>query len=653
MIEKYVSALPLARKFMLIGALALGMVALPAWLSIRADLTALATSENEASGMTPARDVLSLIEATQQHRGLSAMLLNGNAGAADQRAAKQAEVEKALQKARASAASMNDARLNAQVVAIADSWQSLATGVSGKTVTGAQSFGQHNALVAQQLRLLDTIVDSSTLALDPEAGSYYLIKAVLIDAPQLTESLGQLRGRGAGLLAKGEATAEERSRIAFLGDMAMLHFGNARAALDKSIAADAALKRAVDGPVAAAMSAAEEALKLANTQIVKAERMSLPAADFFAALTRAVDAQFAMIGAGHKALDEILAQRVASKQRTLLLTAVSIVGFGSLGLWVILLVSRNTTRSIQQALEVAERVAAGDLGSVIHIESRDEAGRLLQALRAMNQSLAGIVSTVRASSDSIATGSAQIASGNADLSQRTEEQASSLQQTAASMEELGSTVKANADNARQANQLALSASSVAVEGGEVVSRVVETMKGINDSSKKIADIISVIDGIAFQTNILALNAAVEAARAGEQGRGFAVVASEVRSLAQRSAAAAKEIKGLISASVLRVEEGTALVDRAGSTMTEVVGAIKRVTDIMGEISAASIEQSQGVSQVGEAVSQMDQVTQQNAALVEESAAAAESLKQQAQQLVSAVALFKLVGESQGLAPVAA
>ncbi len=304
-------------------------------------------------------------------------------------------------------------------------------------------------------------------------------------------------------------------------------------------------------------------------------------------------------------------------------------------------ITRSITGPINAAVDVAERVAQGDLGSNIESNSKDETGRLLAALKAMNTSLISIVSTVRNSSDSIATGSAQIASGNADLSQRTEEQASALEETAASMEQLGSTVKQNADNARQANQLAMSASTVAIQGGEVVGQVVETMKGINDSSKKIADIISVIDGIAFQTNILALNAAVEAARAGEQGRGFAVVASEVRSLAQRSAEAAKEIKSLITASVERVEQGTALVDRAGVTMDEVVTSIKRVTDIMGEISSASTEQSQGVSQVGEAVSQMDQVTQQNAALVEESAAAADSLRQQAQQLVSAVAVFKL------------
>jgi methyl-accepting chemotaxis protein len=319
-----------------------------------------------------------------------------------------------------------------------------------------------------------------------------------------------------------------------------------------------------------------------------------------------------------------------------LLGGMAAAGIG-LGWWI----ARSITQPIDEAMKIAERVAAGDLGSTIRVTTRDETGRLLSALEAMNQNLVRIVGTVRASSDSIATGSAQIASGNADLSQRTEEQASALEQTAASMEQLSSTVKQNADNASQANQLAMGASTVALRGGEMVGQVVDTMKGINDSSKKIAEIINVIDGIAFQTNILALNAAVEAARAGEQGRGFAVVASEVRTLAQRSAEAAKEIKGLITTSVERVEQGTTLVDQTGATMQEIVTAIRRVTDIMGEINSASTEQSAGVSQVGEAVSQMDQVTQQNAALVEESAAAAESLKQQARQLVDAVAVFKL------------
>ena len=308
-----------------------------------------------------------------------------------------------------------------------------------------------------------------------------------------------------------------------------------------------------------------------------------------------------------------------------------------LGVWV----TRQITRPIAFAVHAAQGFAAGDLTHSLQVQGTDEPAQLLAAMESMRVGLVHVVSQVRSGSESVATASAEIAQGNHDLSARTEQQASALEETAASMEELGSTVRQNADNASQANQLAMSASKVAIQGGEVVGQVVETMKGINESSRKIADIISVIDGIAFQTNILALNAAVEAARAGEQGRGFAVVASEVRSLAGRSAEAAKEIKTLIGDSVGRVEQGTALVDKAGTTMTEVVSSIRRVTDIMGEISAASSEQSSGVAQVGEAVTQMDQATQQNAALVEQMAAAASSLKSQAQDLVQVVATFKL------------
>ena len=316
--------------------------------------------------------------------------------------------------------------------------------------------------------------------------------------------------------------------------------------------------------------------------------------------------------------------------------------FGVLmGLAIAWLITRSITRPLNQAVVFAQTVAAGDLSSNIVVNSTDETGRLLQALKDMNESLRKIVGEVRLGTDTIATASSQIASGNLDLSSRTEQQASSLEETASSMEELTGTVKQNADNARQANSLVLSASAVAIKGGTVVAEVVSTMGSINESSRKIVDIISVIDGIAFQTNILALNAAVEAARAGEQGRGFAVVAAEVRNLAQRSAAAAKEIKTLIGDSVDKVEVGAKLVDQAGSTMQEIVDSVKRVTDIMSEITAASSEQTDGIEQINQAISQMDEVTQQNAALVEEAAAAAQSLQDQAANLSQVVSVFNL------------
>lgn len=322
---------------------------------------------------------------------------------------------------------------------------------------------------------------------------------------------------------------------------------------------------------------------------------------------------------------------------TAICLAVSVLIAIGMGVWLM----NSIVRPIREAVLVAETVAAGDLTRNIDDSSNDELGSLLQALKKMSDSLSVIVSQVRSGTDTIATASSEIAAGNLELSARTEQQASSLEETAASMEEITSTVKQNADNSKQANVLTGSASEVAARGGRVVSQVVSTMNSINDSSKKIVDIISVIDGIAFQTNILALNAAVEAARAGEQGRGFAVVASEVRSLAQRSAAAAKEIKELINNSVEKVEAGSALVHQAGDTMGEVVDSVKRVSDIVAEITAASSEQSTGIDQVNQAVMQMDTVTQQNASLVEEAAAAAESLQNQAKKLADLVSIFKV------------
>lgn len=334
-------------------------------------------------------------------------------------------------------------------------------------------------------------------------------------------------------------------------------------------------------------------------------------------------------------------ESAAAAHRTEILILILAGVATALSLLVGFLTTRRITGPLNEAVTVAKCVADGDLTSDIKVTTHDETGELMEALRHMNESLSKIVGEVRAGTETMASASRELATGNMDLSEHTQEQAGALQQTASSMSTLTHTVRQNADNARQANQLAASASAVAGKGGTVVSQVVATMGSINESSKKIVDIIAVIDGIAFQTNILALNAAVEAARAGEQGRGFAVVASEVRSLAQRSASAAKEIKALIGDSVDKVAEGSKLVGEAGSTMDEVVASVKRVTDIMHEITAASQEQSSGIEQVNHAIAQMDGVTQQNAALVEEAAASAETMQLQAAHLARLVSVFKV------------
>jgi methyl-accepting chemotaxis protein len=342
-----------------------------------------------------------------------------------------------------------------------------------------------------------------------------------------------------------------------------------------------------------------------------------------------------------RALDADLHAMAASAQREMALVAVAIA-LGALAAgWVMWVTVRATVADVNAALRLAEAVAGGNLDHAVEAHGRDELGRLLRALDEMRVSLAQVVQHVRHNADSVATASVEIAQGNQNLSQRTETQASALQQTAASMEQLNAAIRRNADSAQQADVLAKDASRVAVEGGTLVTQVVDTMQGIQQSSQRIGEIIGVIDGIAFQTNILALNAAVEAARAGEQGRGFAVVAAEVRALSRRSAEAAREVKQLITASSERIDHGSSLVGQTGRTMTGIVDAIQLVAALVREISDATHEQSAGVAQVGEAVNQMDRGTQQNAALVEQSAAAADCLRQQAAQLAQAVAAFRI------------
>lgn len=399
--------------------------------------------------------------------------------------------------------------------------------------------------------------------------------------------------------------------------------------------------------------------------IAKTVTAKMEAGDFTAArdlclrelqprLTAMFDAAERLVALQDKLASEQMATNRDAYARAMMVAWASMLIAGGLGALLALLLVRSMMGSLQTAVNAAERIANGKLGNRIEINTQDEFGRLLHAMQAMDDKLSDIVGAVRNGADSVGSAARQISSGNDDLSQRTQEQASALEQTASSMEEMTATVKQNADNARQASQLAVGARDQADRGGNVVNRAVSAMSEISDSSKRIADIIDVIDEIAFQTNLLALNAAVEAARAGEQGRGFAVVATEVRNLAQRSATAAKEIKDLIHDSVEKVKAGTELVDQSGKSLTEIVASVKRVADIVAEISAASEEQASGIDQVNTAVTQMDTGTQQNAALVEESAAASKAMEQQAQGLVEKVSFFSVTGGvSQMSTPVAA
>ncbi|MDQ7746931.1 methyl-accepting chemotaxis protein [Hydrogenophaga pseudoflava] len=633
--------LRLAQKFLVLGGIALLMMALPATVAVRDGLDVWRAARSEAVGIEPAGHILKLVQLTQQHRGLSANLLGGNEALKGDREARQAAVDQLLPQAGQSLDGLGASALQAELVVIGQEWSALARAVSERSINGPQSFARHTALIERQLNLLEGVAEASGMSLDPHAHSYFLIQSVLVHLPRLTETLGQTRAQGSLTLARGEVGMAQRAQLAALADLSRLHLRQARRSLDKAMASDRGYEQRLGGTAGQAWGQAEAAFALTDQAIIKAEQPSMPASEFFATTTRQIDAQFALITAAFDELSTTLRERESAMARGLLSMLGGLALLALAGAALMWTISRSTTSAIARAVKVAQTVAGGDLTSRIEVQGRDETAQLLAALRDMNDGLAQVVSEVRQGSDHIATGSSQIATGNADLSQRTEEQASNLQQTAASMEQLTSTVQHNAATARQASDIVRGATEAAREGGETVGQVVTTMEAINQSSRKIHDIIGVIDGIAFQTNILALNAAVEAARAGEQGRGFAVVAAEVRSLAQRSAGAAREIKQLIGESVDRVESGTALVAEAGASVGRIVDQVAQVNRLIETIATASAEQSEGIAQVGNAVAQLDQVTQQNAALVEESAAAADSLQNQAQRMAQLVGRFRL------------
>ena len=637
--------LNLLEKFLILGTLGLMMSALPTYLTVSDALHAIGHARQEARGVPPAQALTRLVQHMQVHRGLSVGMLGGDESLAARRPAARDAVNTALDdvSTRFAAAQVPAAQL-ANWTQAQQTWRTLEQAVGARSIEQAQSTAQHTQLIASLLQLNEALVHAYGLQIDPEADTNALIQASLAQAPMLGEKLGMLRAQGASALGKRELTPQGKGQLLVLQQRVAELQADTFRGLDRALQGNPDLQRALGSSLQAVQGQIQQSLQMAERDVINATELQLASKDYFDAFTRTIEALNALNNLSMASLDQALQARVAGLQRNLLGVALALVLTLSATSVMALVFVRSMTGPLSQAVALSRAVAQGDLSGAPIVHGTNEVGQLLQALQQMRSQLTQVVRQVRSGSESVATASVQIAQGNTDLSARTESQASALEETAASMEQLNATVRQNADSAQQASQLAASASTVATQGGEVVAQVVHTMQGINAASQKISDIIGVIDSIAFQTNILALNAAVEAARAGEQGRGFAVVASEVRSLAGRSAEAAREIKTLISASVERVEQGTALVDRAGSTMTEVVASIRRVTDIVGEISAASHEQSLGVAQVGEAVTQMDQVTQQNAALVEEMAAAASSLQNQAEDLVQVVSVFRLGGD---------
>jgi methyl-accepting chemotaxis protein len=640
------------QKLAIFGLLGLVVALPPLAMYLRISNAAIQAAETELEGIAPAAALLRAVQLTQQHRGLSGAYLGGDETLAARRAAKQVETDRAVEQAAAALAhDVRDPKILADWKQALQTWQSIAADVAQKSLSADQSLARHTALIAAYLALLDRTADYFGLSLDPAADSHQLTMAALSHLPALTESLGQMRARGTLLLAQKSVRPEDRAALSALLGLSRAHYRDMRRALDKAGALNPALQQQMDAALKESAATTGQALRLIDAQVIGAAQPDFDAAEFFRICTVAIDAQFALNARAMQALSALLQAHRAELQNTqyALLGLIACIVLASLG--TACAVARAITRPIHAAVRVARTVASGDLSLRIEARGRDEMGQLLGDLDDMNGSLVNTVSAVQALTDMITTASQEIAAGNADQSRRAEEQAASLEQTAAAMEQLTGTVQQSANNAAAASRLALEASGTAERGGAVVADVMHTMDAISASSKKIVDIIGVIEGIAFQTNILALNAAVEAARAGEQGRGFAVVAGEVRNLAQRSAAAAKEIAALIGDSVRQVDSGAASVGAAGKTMTEIVTSIQHVTELMGEITTASQEQSAGIAQVNQAVALMDKATQENVTRAEQSAAAAESMREQGEGLSRTLRrLFRLAPPAAAAAP---
>lgn len=649
--KTFLNRLPIARKYMMVGVLVLITVIIPTSMVVMGQATTARNAAAAANYLAPATQVLEIIRFSQQTRGLSSAFLNGNSAAA-------ADIDKALKEANQvferAETDLQAVAVNAQILdrlrALRNDLGNLASAVQKQNVTTAASFAGYTEIIGREMVLLRDIIADTALNLDGNADTYPLINGLFTSLPPLTEYLGQARAISTGLLAGGSASASERQRVAALHalsvDRQQAWESNLLAARRSNAEIDAQLA----GSIESALDLTRKALDLTNIAVIQAADLTHASTDYYQTMTRSIDAHFALGGRVAALLKDLLQTRAQQAQIQLWVMVGTLLSLGGIAFWLAVKLTQNTIASLHVSLDMARTIGRGDLTVMAQINGNDESQQLLQALNEMNHSLAQIITQVRGSTDNIATAAGQIAAGNHDLADRTTAQAASLEETAASMEQLTSTVAQNSENAAAANALTRQAAERAQRGSTAVQQFVKTMSAIRDTSSDISDIVGIIDGIAFQTNILALNAAVEAARAGEAGKGFAVVAAEVRNLAQRSATSAREVRELIVQSTEEVNAGSKLAEIAGTTMREVLESISKVSELMDDIAVASKEQSYGISQVNTAVGQMDGVTQQNAALVQEASAAADSLHEQSDLLVEAVSAFKLSERRMRVAP---
>lgn len=640
--QTLINKLSLSRKFLITGVLVLIAMLIPTSMVVIDQAATASRASRAAASLAPAIELLDIMRLSQQARGLSNTFLNGDDSVVDDIDTLLDHVQASFGKTRGS---MEQAGVSEQLVGelvkVQNEIAGLGSRVLSQGVPAPESFATYTRLIDSEMSLLRRFVEETGLNLDTHTDINALITGLFTSLPALTEYLGQARGMSAGLLAKRSASDAQRQRVAALHALSLDRQQAWATSLETAIGYNKEIGAKLSGGLRAALDSTRDGLALTQREILEATTLSHAAPAYFQVMTTAIDTHFSLASQAAATLKDLLETRATQAQAQLWALLAGLLALAGLAFWIAFAIARNTLSSLNTALSMARTIAQGDLTVVAQVKGQDETQQLLQALNEMNTSLAKIIRQVLSSTDNIATAASQIAAGNRDLADRTTSQAASLEETAASMEQLTSTVGQNSENAAAANALTSEATEVAHRGSTAVNQFVETMTTIRETSSHIADIVRIIDGIAFQTNILALNAAVEAARAGEAGKGFAVVASEVRSLAQRSATSAREIRDLIAQSTTEVDAGSKLANAAGETMQELLVSISKVGDLMNEIATASKEQSYGISQVNTAVSQMDSVTQQNAALVQEASSAADSLHEQSDLLVDAVRAFRL------------